>query len=347
MIDPRPGLCSHELCTNGRGHLIPPPSGRLVLMAKEKEWLSYAEQVRLLRQRGLHIEDPQRCEQILSQVNLYRLSSYFRYWQTDPHQRDSRFIEGATFDRIWDLYRSEEQLKAACMPLLLALEVMVRTRFAYHYAELVGSTRSLAEGKGLTFPSDQNVASDPDETLAHAMRTLERRRELHIVHFRDPNITDESDPPDPYAHTPIWAAVETLTFGSLSKLIEASRESGVLDAMAHSMRVSRRDLPSQIKSFVYLRNRIAHCSKLWNHAVLDKPALQKAQTRRAQRVTEFDDLSIYKIMLAMDAMAKKTHIASDWLEQSITPLLEQSPLLEAGITTPKKYGEMPTEILVS
>lgn len=222
----------------------------------------------------------------------------------------------------------------------------MRTRFAYHYAHLVGPTQSFARGKGFTQPPDRSDGSIPERVEEHAMRSLDRSKEPFIAHYRDTGSEKPPYPPETYDRMPIWVAVEAFSFGSLSKLLEASKESGVLDAVAESISVSRKDLPSQIRSFVYLRNRIAHCAKLWNHAVLDKPSLQPAQIRRAKRIRNFDDLSIYKILLAMDAMTKKTGIENNWLENKVHPVLEQSPLLGVGIATPRKYGQMSAKFLI-
>lgn len=321
-------------------------SESMISMELDKEWLSYADQVRLLQEHGLIVDDPIHCETVLSQVNLYRFFGYFRYWQGDPSSGENQFIPGASFERIWDLYRAEEDLKAACMPLLSSLEVMTRTRFAHHYANLVGSTRSLAEGEGLTPSPTRPDGSQPEGVQERALRNLDHCKEPFISRYLDTHSRELPYPSAAYERMPIWVAVEAFTFGALSKLIEASKDSGVLDAIADSMKVSRRDLPSQIRSFVYLRNRIAHCSKLWNHAVLDRPALQQAQARRAREVRDFDDMSVYRIFVAMDAMAKKTGLRDNWLEEDINPILVRSPLLASGIATPKKYGQMPLDLLM-
>ncbi|WP_250544643.1 Abi family protein [Canibacter zhuwentaonis] len=106
-------------------------------MVVEKEFLSYSDQVNLLRKRGLSIDDQDECEKFLSRVNYYRLSGYFRYWQEDPRNGDNRFMKGSSFVTIHGLYIAEEEFKVACFLLLQSLEVLVRTRFAYYYAHRV------------------------------------------------------------------------------------------------------------------------------------------------------------------------------------------------------------------
>lgn len=310
----------------------------------DKDWLPFSDQVRLLRRRGLHITDETECEAFLSRVNYYRLSGYFRYWQVAPAQGDNRFIEGSSFETIRDVYVADEALKAACIPVLHALEVLLRTRFAHYYGQLVGTTHALTLGHGLTQPPERIDGRRHIPLEEQVLQNLNRSKEPFIAHFRDNRDGSEKAT---YDRLPIWVAVEALSFGTLSRLIEASGQSGVLNAMAESMSVSRRDLPSQVRSFVYLRNRIAHCARLWNHVVLDKPALQPAQVRRAKRVHQFDDLSVYKVLLALDTMAARTGLASSWLMSTIDPLLRASPLLESGIARPRRFGEMDISLLTN
>lgn len=81
---------------------------------------------------------------------------------------------------------------------------------------------------------------------------------------------------------PICGAAEASSIGTFSRLIEASGTSDALDEIADSMNTSRKLLPGQVKSFVYVRNRIVHCVRLWNHRVLDVPGLQPNTSRRTK-----------------------------------------------------------------
>ena len=146
---------------------------------------------------------------------------------------------------------------------------------------------------------------------------------------------------------PIWVAVEALSFGCLSRMITASGEAGVLDDMAESLNTSRAVLPSQVRSFVYLRNRCSHYGSLWNTAVTDEPAIQKNTRRRIQRTYRtFDKHSAYQILAALHHLASRSGLCEDWFGTVIEPLLQANPLLAYGIATPKKYGEMPRELLI-
>lgn len=304
-----------------------------------KKWLSFDEQVALLQKRGLIIDNKKECATFLSQVNYYRLSGYFRYWQNDPSNGDNQFIPGARFTTIINLYRAEENLKAACTPLLHSLEVLVRTRFAHYYGRRFGATGCFIDGEGFTEPP-RKIKKRPESGRRKsikelAKRDLDRSQEAFIAHYKKNN----------YAQMPIWVAVEVFSFGVLSRMIEASGESNVLSEIASSMSTTRRVLPQQLHSFVYLRNRISHGARLWNHNAAVMPPLQRAQVRRAKEIRDFDDKSIYKILLTMSIVANKTGLCEDWLDSTIAPILEASPLLATGITAPRKYGDMDHRLL--
>ncbi|WP_406709994.1 Abi family protein [Trueperella pyogenes] len=310
----------------------------------DKHRLSYEEQVALLRDRGMTITDTASAVEFLSRVNYYRLSGYFRYWQIDPTTGDNQFLEGTSFDVVQRLYEAEQDLVAVCDEVLHPIEVLLRTRFAYYYAQYVGSIGAFARGEGFTQSPDAN-----DERVEeHALSNLDRSKEAFVAHYRDDIKTGNSYSIEAYGRMPIWVAVEAFSFGSLSRLIEASGKSGVLHAMANSMNVSPATLPSQVRAFVYLRNRIAHCAKLWNHSVLDRPGLLPNISRRAKRDhRQFSDHSIYKIFVALDQITTRTGLRKDWLATRVEPILATNNLLAAGITNPARYGEIPERLLTN
>lgn len=302
-----------------------------------KDWLSYEQQVDLLADRGMVIANTEDAAQFLSQVNYYRFSGYFRHWQYDPARGDNRFFEGTTFEKIRGVYETEQELVTVCDELLHPLEILLRTRFAYAYGRRIGVTGYFAHGKGFTQPPHD----DAERVEEYALADLDRSKEAFVAHYRDDIKQGHVYKPEAYARIPIWVAVEAFSFGSLSRFIQASGTSGVLDDIADSMNTSRKLLPGQVKSFVYLRNRVAHCAQLWNHRVLDVPGLQPKTTRQTKRdYRNFSDHSIYKILIALDDVATRSGISHNWLRDSVEPILNKNRLLAQGITEPARYGDI-------
>lgn len=285
-----------------------------------KRFLSFTQQAQQLVDRGLCVDDFQACQQFLSTTNYYRFSGYFRYWQKDPLNGDNDFLDGAEFITIKSIYDREQRFISECTRALRLVEILLRTQFAHHYASVVESNASLLRGEQLTKPSSSHVFT-PEELI---QRDLLRTKETFIKHYEDPA---DSNVVEKYRDLPTWVAVEAFSFGTLSRCIEASAGSGVLTEIAQSIGVAQAPLPTQVRSFVYLRNRCAHHSRLWNHSVLDAPAINANIARRAKRkYGSYANRSVFQILVALDSVIDKSDVEHDWLRLHIMPLLNEDTL---------------------
>ena len=305
-----------------------------------KKWLSYQEQVSRLQERGLVVSDTYACESFLSEVSYYRFSGYFRYWQKNPKYGDDQFLDGINLETIENIYRKECEVADVIFAAIRRVEILIRTRFSHSYGKCVGSGWNLVQGEGLASPGS---SSGPDVS-DHVLRDLNRSKEAFVGRYRDDGEVDNGVfTIAAYHDLPVWVAVEVLSFGTLSRCVEASAGSGVLDDIAASLSISRSILPGQIRSFVYLRNRIAHNARIWNHSVLDAPALpggNKARKRIERNYGKFDSRSVYCVLVALDCLFKRASIDDDWLHAEIIPRLESDRFLKRGICSPRKYGNM-------
>ncbi|RAX24137.1 MULTISPECIES: Abi family protein [unclassified Actinomyces] len=304
-----------------------------------KTWLSLEDQVARLRRRGLIVDDDDACRRFLSQVSYYRFSGYFRYWQRSPDRGDNRFIEGASFSTIREVYETEQTIAALTFEALQRLEILLRTTFAHHYAQHASPEGALTHGKGLT----QNPRPNEEPIEEHVLRDLDRSKEAYVSHYRDESKKGPQGEylADAYDHMPVWAISESLSFGTLSRCIQACSGTPIIDNIAYSLGVARAPLASQVRSLVYLRNRIAHHARIWNHSVLDAPQLPKNIRGRAKRnYGNFEPRSIFTILVILDRLLTASGISATWLSGDIWPHLENNPLTARGFLAPSKYGQM-------
>ena len=73
----------------------------------QKGWLSYADQVQRLQQRGLVVSDLRKAEQFLSHLNYYRFNGYCLAFESQRHT----FVAGTTFEQIVDAYQFDLSLR--------------------------------------------------------------------------------------------------------------------------------------------------------------------------------------------------------------------------------------------
>lgn len=174
-----------------------------------KPWISYDEQIDLLRRRGMVIDDVDTALEELRMVGYYRLSGYWRFFQQDPAFGDNRFREGTRFTEIASLYQADERLREQCGMAVAEVEVALRTSFAHVFAERHGPYGAYLDADTYTRPPAHQVPVD------EAIRAdLDRARQPFVVRHRA----------DGYRDLPVWAAVDVLSFGTLSKAIDFIRD---------------------------------------------------------------------------------------------------------------------------
>lgn len=296
-----------------------------------KDHLSFEEQVALLTKRGLTVADSDACTSFLTRANYYRFSGYARYFQEAPREGRNNFEAGTSFDDIRQIYELDHQLRALCLDGLALAETTLRTQFAHTYSAMKGPYGSYLQDAAF-------ICGNNDKPVTEAIyRDLERSKEPYVHHFRKTDPQHPDAPPD-FSDMPIWAAVEAMSFGTLSRCIERCADQDVPKQVAASLGVAWDGFQSQVKAFVYLRNRSAHHSRLWNHSVLDAPRLPNNLKSRAKRHHgQFDPRSVFTILVALDNMLTKAGASTTFLSDA-TPLIDANPVFREGITKPHPPG---------
>ena len=94
---------------------------------------TFVEQVRLLRERGMHIEDHHLAKRDLSRIGYYRLSGYWKHLRVVVDgQKQERFVPGASWDQVMSIYDFDNRLKTLLFEAIGAIEIAVRTQLTYH-----------------------------------------------------------------------------------------------------------------------------------------------------------------------------------------------------------------------
>lgn len=205
----------------------------------------------------------------LQDLNYYRLRGY---WLT--LEQEGRFIRGASFDDIWEIYQLDCELRRWLWRAIAPIEIKLRTQFAYHFAHLCGPDAYLDAGNFWSRKSHEK-----------AMVNYERERERaydqgvpYVVHNMDK-----------YGKLPIWAAVEIMSFGTLSMLYgnldyragKTAGKPGVADAVADAFGTKQRYLKSWAHHLVTVRNIAAHHDRLYNRVMNIRPLMLRRDTRYA------------------------------------------------------------------
>lgn len=216
-----------------------------------KPALTLEQQLALLSSRKLSFEDSAAVSGLLYDAGYFRLSGYLRYFQVAPGVGNKVFRAGASFEAVRRVYLFDEELRRWLFDGLAVVEVVFRARFAYELAtSMAGPTDYLYE----TFYQRDSAADNRRvDLLSKINQDLSRSREPFIAkHVRDDGAV------------PIWAAVEVLSFGTVSKMFGLITDVAVVKAVARSLKLPLVAAAGTIESLAVLRNVCAHHGRIWN-----------------------------------------------------------------------------------
>lgn len=266
---------------------------------------SWPEQVALMRERQLIVGDHDACARFLAQTNYYRFSGYARYYQQAPHMGENNFVRGTTFDEIRRIYEADEVLRIALTHPLAKAELLLRSHVAYVIAHDHGAYASYLDE---SFYTD---IAHREPTVETCLRDIQRSKDRHILRYQSRD-NDRIE----YGLLPIWSAVEAWSFGTLSKVIERGARGTIADRVATSIGIAKAGFAYRVKSLVYLRNRVAHHSRLWNHSVIDAgPTPNNVRVKAKRLVGQFEPRSILDTIASLDDMLQRSKVAAPLIPQ--------------------------------
>lgn len=245
-------------------------------MRYDKPALSIADQTARLKQRGLQFTDETRVQHYLTYIGYYRLSAYwlpFEQPATDGQARNHQFQPNTTFEQVLTLYIFDRKLRLLVMEAIERIETAIRTHWAYALATRHGPH---AHMNASLFKSPWQHASD----IARMSSELKDSRETFIAHY----CRQYSEPYLP----PIWAVVETLTLGALSRWIQATKSTDVKREVAKSLGMPTIEVLEQVlHALTPVRNVCAHHGRLWNRRfTLQLPHIKRLKDQMViERIT--------------------------------------------------------------
>lgn len=228
-----------------------------------------SELIELLKARNLIFADEHKAEDFLFQNNYYRLSGYWRKYQTNPDSGDNNFKDGTAFEKILAIYELDASLRNLLQRGLGIFEISFRSKIAYcmAHSEPNGQFLYLLQN---SYNNKISKNEKPEDLLISIKKELERSKEKCVIHYKNKN-----------EDIPIWAAIEVLSFGTISKMYSRWSDKNLLKKVSLSMKSLKEYgyTVNIVRSLVYLRNLCAHQARVWNRRLTipmpDKKYLQK------------------------------------------------------------------------
>lgn len=289
-----------------------------------KPYLSVADQIALLKSRGIYIADEAIATRYLQHTNYVRLRPY--WYSFKANHTNHQFKPNTTFAAVLNLYLFDRALRFHVAQAIEVIEISLRTQFAYQFAQRHGSFAyaDVAYSKNRRYFQ---------KNLDQLQQEISRSNEVFIKHYSR-KYTSPILPP-------IWMACEVMSFGLLSRWYKNLKSGQVRQAIAHVYDVDNRSLDGILHNFTELRNVIAHHGRLWDRNIIFRVPLPQSKPRHlhaSMNVNQQD--ALYNSLVMMLHFLDVIQPGHTWRWQLIQ-LLDQYQVEIAPMGFPTHWHTLP------
>ena len=206
------------------------------------------DMVKLLRHRGLEIENPQRVSHYILSIGYYRLSAYMFPFLCQP-KAEHRFKQGSKFQDALNLYRFDKKLRLFLFNEIEKVEIALRSTLANLVAE---------ETYNIFWMTDEKLFANNDKfrrTRDLVDKELRNSKEEFILHFKE----KYSNP-----YPPAWILVEILPLGVVTRMFENLADNTLRKKIAARFGLTVPVFTSWITIVTLTRNACCHHARVWN-----------------------------------------------------------------------------------
>lgn len=240
-----------------------------------------ADQIALLQQRGMLFQNESDAHHFLINISYYRLKGY--WWDQQDDLINHTFKANTYFEDVIDRYNFDRHLRLILFDAIERIEIALRTKLIYHMS---------MEHGGLWY-LDETLFNNVD---LHQKLTIELQKEFNRsqeVFIKDHRNRLQGEEPD------VWKIMEVASMGTLSKIYknlapQLPQKAQIAKEMGLNI---HSELSSWLEAITYVRNIIAHHSRLWSRNMVKRP-IEKIKNPKG-----------------------------DWLDQGIKPVQAQKAFL--------------------
>lgn len=209
-----------------------------------KKPTTYSEQIELLIEKGVITDDPDLNVKFLSNVNYYFFSGYLLPF---IDREANKCLSPITFQRLKNIYEFDAQLRNLIALTIEQIEVYLRNKISYYFAHHYGA-------EGYMDSCSYGEKHDHETFLKNinACKNSYRKTEIFKHHI------EKYD-----GHFPVWVIIEFLPLGSLSYLFGDMKSNDKKAIAINDFGLNYKILESWLRCLTDLRNKCAHCSRLY------------------------------------------------------------------------------------
>lgn len=223
-----------------------------------KEPKSFNDQIKILKSRGIIINDDNLALNILKRINYYRLSAYIL-----THKKDDGNYHNISIEDVYRLYLFDKKLRNLIFPMLENIEIAFRTHISYFIAHKYGALgyKNTANFQNQSYHKKMLKSFDSE---------IERSDEIFVTHHKG----------EYNGVFPIWVVIEVTSFGVLSQMYNNLLEKDKDEIAEEYYNTKGEFVSTWLHSLSNIRNRCAHYGRLYNKNLTVTPKLFKADKKK-------------------------------------------------------------------
>ena len=219
-------------------------------MPKIKEFLKLDELIKIIKLKGIKIEDEKNVKDILMKNNYYVITGYRTLFMDKNHN----YRENTSFENIYNLYLFDRKLKLLLFNSLLDIENIIKTSIINRFCNMYG----FKEKNYL----DKNNYNVNHKYLEKTFKVLKKQ----IEEKQDSNLA-VSYYKNTYGFLPLWVVTKVLSFGIVKELYSILKDDdkiAIKNEISNFDDVKIKGLFTSMQLLVDMRNKTAHDEIVYN-----------------------------------------------------------------------------------
>lgn len=228
----------------------------------KKPFKTFEEQLTILKSRNLKFLDEESAIKILSTFGYYEIVNGYKDSILDKNSEPEKFIDGATFEQLFSLFRMDKIISEAVSETMHALELHLRTAFSYTIAELYSSDVTVyLTRENYERGNDKFKKQSERSQLLYKLEKIKRDKTQPFKHYREI-----------HGNIPPWILLKGTTFGNLITFYRLQKQH-VKTSVIHMVtgipkELITTDIKNMFIEILYMllayRNRADHGGRMYN-----------------------------------------------------------------------------------
>ncbi len=217
-----------------------------------KEFKSLAEQIEIMKAKGLKILDEEKAKGILFRENYFFINGYRHLFMRSSS--DKRFIPGSTFEEMYALFTFDRRFRNIIFKNVLIIENNIKSIISYQLSKKYGYRES-DYLRPSSFSLDRKKSRQVNDLIHKMKRQIRINGSQHTatMHYSSN-----------YGYVPLWILVKVLSFGIISEMYTILKPEDQLQ-VAENYDLDIDTLAEYLSILANYRNLCAHEDILFEH----------------------------------------------------------------------------------